>query len=259
MLNFFLVAHLTYENHWGKWHSKIRTFGFFGTPYCTCKRFIQILWSLQRVIQFASSNQYRDCKILANLRNGVKHYIWRIFRQKKCVALLALTNSNHQARCVLYIHSLVAKRCTGATRRDYMFSFMHIAGRWAKGQVDLEWIEGELGAERCRSLTRATWGDLYGLSNIEVITLKHLKLGHQGEEVKKLEGRECGYMSCEWEMHETAAQWGDILARRSLRNSIICCQLGCLSNQKLFCTQSVLILNTLILTIMSFSKLYLCE
>ena len=35
MLNFFLVAHLTYENHWGKWHSKIRTFGFFGTPYCS--------------------------------------------------------------------------------------------------------------------------------------------------------------------------------------------------------------------------------
>ena len=33
MLKFFLVAHLTYENHWGKWHSKIRTFGFFGTPY----------------------------------------------------------------------------------------------------------------------------------------------------------------------------------------------------------------------------------
>ena len=36
MLKFFLVAHLTYENHWGKWHSKIRTFGFFGTPYCRC-------------------------------------------------------------------------------------------------------------------------------------------------------------------------------------------------------------------------------
>ena len=34
MLKFFLVAHLTYENHWGKWHSKIWTFGFFGTPYC---------------------------------------------------------------------------------------------------------------------------------------------------------------------------------------------------------------------------------
>ena len=34
MLKFFLVAHLTYENHWGKLHSKIRTFGFFGTPYC---------------------------------------------------------------------------------------------------------------------------------------------------------------------------------------------------------------------------------
>ena len=33
-LKFFLVGHLTYENHWGKWHSKIRTFGFFGTPYC---------------------------------------------------------------------------------------------------------------------------------------------------------------------------------------------------------------------------------
>jgi len=32
MLKFFLVAHLTYENHWGKGHSKIRTFGFFGSP-----------------------------------------------------------------------------------------------------------------------------------------------------------------------------------------------------------------------------------
>ena len=30
--NFFLVAHLTYENHWGKGHSKIRTFGFLGHP-----------------------------------------------------------------------------------------------------------------------------------------------------------------------------------------------------------------------------------
>ena len=33
MLKFFLVAHPTYENHWGKWHSKIPTLGFFGTPY----------------------------------------------------------------------------------------------------------------------------------------------------------------------------------------------------------------------------------
>ena len=159
-----------------------------------------------------------------------------------------------------YIHTVVAKRCTSATQRDYMFSFMHITGRWAKGQVDLEWIEDELeqkDAGAWQEQHKVTYK--YGLSNIEVITLKHLKLGHQGRRVKKLEARECGYMSCEWEMHETAAQWGDILARRSLRNSIICCQLGCLSNQKLFCTQSVLILNTLILTIMSFSKLYLCE
>ena len=29
------MAYLTYENHWGKGHSKIRTFGFFGTPYST--------------------------------------------------------------------------------------------------------------------------------------------------------------------------------------------------------------------------------
>ena len=33
MLKFFLVAHLTYENHWGKGRSKKNTFSFFGTPY----------------------------------------------------------------------------------------------------------------------------------------------------------------------------------------------------------------------------------
>ena len=45
MLKFFLVAHLTYENHWGKWHSKIRTFGFFGTPYWTINfRKIEFVW-----------------------------------------------------------------------------------------------------------------------------------------------------------------------------------------------------------------------
>ena len=44
MLNFFLVAHLTYENHWGKWHSKIRTFGFFGTPYSVVLKNISAHW-----------------------------------------------------------------------------------------------------------------------------------------------------------------------------------------------------------------------
>ena len=34
MLKFFLVAHLTYENQWVSLRNKIRTFGFFGTPYC---------------------------------------------------------------------------------------------------------------------------------------------------------------------------------------------------------------------------------
>ena len=34
MLKFFLVAHLTYENQWVLLRNKIRTFGFFGTPYC---------------------------------------------------------------------------------------------------------------------------------------------------------------------------------------------------------------------------------
>ena len=34
MLKFFLVAHLTYANQWGWLRNKIRTFGFFGTPYC---------------------------------------------------------------------------------------------------------------------------------------------------------------------------------------------------------------------------------
>ena len=29
MLKSFLVAHLTYENHWGWLRTKIRTFGFF--------------------------------------------------------------------------------------------------------------------------------------------------------------------------------------------------------------------------------------
>ena len=33
MLKFFLVAHLTYENQWVSLRNKIRTFGFFGTPY----------------------------------------------------------------------------------------------------------------------------------------------------------------------------------------------------------------------------------
>ena len=37
MLKIVLVAHLTYENQWGKWHTKIQTFVFFGTPYCTTK------------------------------------------------------------------------------------------------------------------------------------------------------------------------------------------------------------------------------
>ena len=37
MLKFFLVAHLTYENHWGKWHSKIQTFVFlWDTLVCMC-------------------------------------------------------------------------------------------------------------------------------------------------------------------------------------------------------------------------------
>ena len=34
MLKFFLVAHLTYENQWVSLRNKIRTFVFFGTPYC---------------------------------------------------------------------------------------------------------------------------------------------------------------------------------------------------------------------------------
>ena len=34
MLKFFLVDHLTYENQWVSLRNKIRTFGFFGTPYC---------------------------------------------------------------------------------------------------------------------------------------------------------------------------------------------------------------------------------
>ena len=32
MLNFFLVAHLTYENQWGELRTKIQTFVFLGHP-----------------------------------------------------------------------------------------------------------------------------------------------------------------------------------------------------------------------------------
>ena len=32
MLKIVLVAHLTYENQWGKLHTQIQTFVFFGTP-----------------------------------------------------------------------------------------------------------------------------------------------------------------------------------------------------------------------------------
>ena len=119
-------AHLVYFPH-----SNIITF----------KRFIQILWSLQRVIQLASCDQFWECKIVANLGNGVKHYL-AVFWAKKCAALVAVTSSKHEASYVLYIHSVVAKRCTSATQRDCMF--VHITGMWAKGQEDLEWKEDEL-------------------------------------------------------------------------------------------------------------------
>ena len=35
MLKFFLVAHLTYENQWGKWQTTIQTFVFLGHPNMT--------------------------------------------------------------------------------------------------------------------------------------------------------------------------------------------------------------------------------
>ena len=33
MLKIVLVAHLTYENQWDKWHTKIQTFVFLGHPH----------------------------------------------------------------------------------------------------------------------------------------------------------------------------------------------------------------------------------
>ena len=56
MLKIVLVAHLTYENQWGKWRTKIQTFSFFGTPYC------QFQNKSSSKIQFCNCyNQFTGC------------------------------------------------------------------------------------------------------------------------------------------------------------------------------------------------------
>ena len=57
MLKIVLMAHLTYENQWGKWRTKIQTFSFFGTPYKT--RLLIIIEGHQPTSSFATKPSFR--------------------------------------------------------------------------------------------------------------------------------------------------------------------------------------------------------